>query len=140
MKTTLHSLRVRLQPKRPLSHEVYLYLYSLFYYPAPDSFAFNSPLSMQRLYDIECKIPYIRHEQPYSHYIYRHIQTQTNDRFKHHSKGKIRQEDFLVSFISRINFIHLLGYDLRHYRAQHHAFIKHLRLPAYLRFDTPQIV
>ena len=36
--------------------------------------------------------------------------------------------------------LHHLGYDLRHYRAQHHAFIKHLRLPAYLRFDTPQIV
>ena len=36
--------------------------------------------------------------------------------------------------------LHHLGYDLRHYRAQHHVFIKHLRLPAYLRFDTPQIV
>ena len=29
---------------------------------------------------------------------------------------------------------------VRHYHAQHHAFIKHLRLPAYFRFDTPQIV
>ena len=36
--------------------------------------------------------------------------------------------------------LHHLGYDLRHYHAQHHAFIKHLRLPAYFRFDTPQIV
>jgi hypothetical protein len=36
--------------------------------------------------------------------------------------------------------LHRLGYDLRHYHAQHHAFIKHLRLPAYFRFDTPQIV
>ena len=36
--------------------------------------------------------------------------------------------------------LHHLGYDLRHYNAQHHAFIKHLRLPAYFRFDTPQIV
>ena len=36
--------------------------------------------------------------------------------------------------------LHHLGYDLRHYHAQHHAFIKHLRLPAYFRFDTPRIV
>ena len=27
--------------------------------------------------------------------------------------------------------LHHLGYDLRHYYAQHHAFIKHLNLPAY---------
>ena len=31
--------------------------------------------------------------------------------------------------------LHHLGYDLRHYRAQHHAFIEHFRLPAYFRFD-----
>ena len=31
--------------------------------------------------------------------------------------------------------LHHLGYDLRHYHAQHHAFIKHLNLPAYFRFD-----
>lgn len=36
--------------------------------------------------------------------------------------------------------LHHLGYDLRHYRAQHHAFIKHLRLPTYFRFDAPQVV
>lgn len=31
--------------------------------------------------------------------------------------------------------LHHLGYDLRHYHTQHHAFIKHLNLPAYFRFD-----
>lgn len=31
--------------------------------------------------------------------------------------------------------LHHLGYDLRHYHAQHHAFIEHFRLPAYFRFD-----
>ena len=32
--------------------------------------------------------------------------------------------------------LHHLGYDLRHYYAQHHAFIKHLKLPAHFRFDV----
>ena len=32
--------------------------------------------------------------------------------------------------------LHHLGYDLRHYHAQHHAFIEHFRLPAYFRFDA----
>ena len=31
---------------------------------------------------------------------------------------------------------HYLGYDLRHYHAQHHAFIKRLNLPEYFRFDA----
>ena len=29
-----------------------------------------------------------------------------------------------------------LGYDLRHYYAQHHAFIKHFNLPAHFQFDV----
>ena len=36
--------------------------------------------------------------------------------------------------------LHRLGYDLRHYHAQHHVFIKHLKLPTYFRFDAPQVV
>ena len=32
--------------------------------------------------------------------------------------------------------LHHLGYDLRHYHAQHHAFIKQLNLPEYYRFDA----
>ena len=32
--------------------------------------------------------------------------------------------------------LHHLGYDLRHYQAQHHAFIKQLNLPEYYRFDA----
>jgi Zn-dependent peptidase ImmA (M78 family) len=32
--------------------------------------------------------------------------------------------------------LHRLGYDLRHYHAQHHAFIKQLNLPEYYRFDA----
>lgn len=32
--------------------------------------------------------------------------------------------------------LHNLGYDLRHYQAQHHAFIKQLNLPEYYRFDA----
>ena len=36
--------------------------------------------------------------------------------------------------------LHRFGYDLRHYHAQHHAFIKHLKLPTYFRFDAPQVV
>ena len=32
--------------------------------------------------------------------------------------------------------LHHLGYDLRHYHAQHHAFIKHFKLPRYFRFDA----
>lgn len=32
--------------------------------------------------------------------------------------------------------LHHLGYDLRHYHAQHHAFIKRLNLPEYFRFDA----
>lgn len=32
--------------------------------------------------------------------------------------------------------LHHLGYDLRHYHSQHHAFIEHLNLPRYFRFDA----
>lgn len=32
--------------------------------------------------------------------------------------------------------LHHLGYDLRHYHAQHHAFIEQLNLPEYYRFDS----
>ena len=32
--------------------------------------------------------------------------------------------------------LHHLGYDLRHYHAQHHAFIEQLNLPEYFRFDA----
>ena len=32
--------------------------------------------------------------------------------------------------------LHHLGYDLRHYHAQHHAFIEHFKLPRYFRFDV----
>ncbi|MSC67928.1 hypothetical protein [Faecalibacterium prausnitzii] len=32
--------------------------------------------------------------------------------------------------------LHHLGYDLRHYQAQHHAFIKQLNLPAHFQFDV----
>ena len=32
--------------------------------------------------------------------------------------------------------LHHLGYDLRHYHAQHHAFIKKLNLPAHFQFDV----
>ena len=32
--------------------------------------------------------------------------------------------------------LHHLGYDLRHYHEQHHAFIEHFKLPRYFRFDT----
>ena len=32
--------------------------------------------------------------------------------------------------------LHHLGYDLRHYHTQHHAFIKQLNLPEYYRFDA----
>ena len=32
--------------------------------------------------------------------------------------------------------LHHLGYDLRHYHAQHHAFIKKFNLPAHFQFDS----
>lgn len=32
--------------------------------------------------------------------------------------------------------LHHLGYNLRHYHAQHHAFIKQFNLPEYFRFDA----
>jgi len=32
--------------------------------------------------------------------------------------------------------LHHLGYDLQHYRAQHHAFIKQFNLPAHFQFDV----
>ena len=32
--------------------------------------------------------------------------------------------------------LHHLGYDLRHYHAQHHAFIKQFHLPAHFQFDV----
>ncbi len=32
--------------------------------------------------------------------------------------------------------LHHLGYDLRHYHAQHHAFIKQFSLPAHFQFDV----
>lgn len=32
--------------------------------------------------------------------------------------------------------LHHLGYDLRHYHAQHHAFIKKFNLPAHFQFDV----
>ena len=32
--------------------------------------------------------------------------------------------------------LHHLGYNLRHYHAQHHAFIKQFNLPAHFQFDV----
>jgi len=32
--------------------------------------------------------------------------------------------------------LHHLGYDLRHYHAQHHAFIERFKLPVHFRFDA----
>ena len=32
--------------------------------------------------------------------------------------------------------LHHLGYDLRYYHAQHHAFIKQFNLPAHFQFDA----
>ena len=32
--------------------------------------------------------------------------------------------------------LHHLGYDLRHYHEQHHAFIEYFKLPRYFRFDV----
>ena len=32
--------------------------------------------------------------------------------------------------------LHHLGYDLRHYHEQHHAFIEHFKLPRHFRFDA----
>ena len=32
--------------------------------------------------------------------------------------------------------LHHLGYDLRHYHEQHHAFIEHFKLPRHFRFDV----
>ena len=32
--------------------------------------------------------------------------------------------------------LHHLGYDLRHYHAQHHAFIKQFNLPAHFQIDV----
>ena len=32
--------------------------------------------------------------------------------------------------------LHHLGYDLRHYHAQHHAFINQFNLPAHFQFDV----
>lgn len=32
--------------------------------------------------------------------------------------------------------LHHLGYDLRHYHAQHHVFIKQFNLPAHFQFDV----
>ena len=32
--------------------------------------------------------------------------------------------------------LHHLGYDLRHYHTQHHAFIKQFNLPAHFQFDV----
>ena len=32
--------------------------------------------------------------------------------------------------------LHHLGYDLRHYHARHHAFIKQFNLPAHFQFDA----
>ena len=36
--------------------------------------------------------------------------------------------------------LHHLGYDLRHYHTQHHAFIECFKLPAHFRFDAAQAV
>ena len=32
--------------------------------------------------------------------------------------------------------LHHLGYDLRHYHIQHHAFIRQFNLPAHFQFDV----
>ncbi len=32
--------------------------------------------------------------------------------------------------------LHHLGYDLQHYHAQHHTFIKRFNLPAHFQFDV----
>ena len=36
--------------------------------------------------------------------------------------------------------LYRMGYDLRHYYAQHHAFIECFKLPAHFRFDAAQAV
>lgn len=36
--------------------------------------------------------------------------------------------------------LYRMGYDLRHYYDQHHAFIECFHLPAHFRFDAPQAV
>ena len=36
--------------------------------------------------------------------------------------------------------LYRMGYDLRHYYAQHHAFIECFKLPAHFRFDSAQAV
>lgn len=36
--------------------------------------------------------------------------------------------------------LYRMGYDLRHYYNQHHAFIESFHLPAYFRFDAAQAV
>ena len=43
------------------------------------------------------------------------------------------QEQGLMSSLPLANH---LGYDLRHYHAQHYAFIKQFNLPAHFQFDV----
>lgn len=43
---------------------------------------------------------------------------------------------FIFSVSIKLLELHHLGYDLRHYHTQHHAFIKQLNLPEYYRFDA----
>ena len=41
-----------------------------------------------------------------------------------------------ICFQQQLNELYHLGYDLQHYHAQHHAFIKQFNLPEYFRFDA----
>ena len=52
-------------------------------------------------------------------------------------------QDCSISKVIHLNLVlvkllelHHLGYDLRHYHAQHHAFIKQFNLPAHFQFDV----
>ena len=41
-----------------------------------------------------------------------------------------------LTFTQNLKRSHHLGYDLRHYRTQHHAFIKQFHLSAHFQFDV----
>ena len=56
--------------------------------------------------------------------------------FKYREQKREKERIHLNLVLVKLLELHHLGYDLQHYHAQHHAFIKQFNLPAHFQFDV----
>lgn len=70
--------------------------------------------------------------------INRQLDKQTKQMVCGYALGHYLEHQLLMDLHTLNKFLTIkdLGYDLRHYHEQHHAFIEHFKLPRYFRFDA----